>query len=164
MNADGRISEIEQRAYARQVLNDLSLTIDAQPLIPRLLSFRFPATEEMKQGRGEIQIELDADLPTGIGNRRIILKNNHQSAISAYQANCLVPSDPDIRIFAQNRNYSQSLYEVEYVQAGASSERVPVSQWANAGWAGAFAMLLLARFAMLRKGTLPIVPRAAPKQ
>lgn len=35
--------------------------------------------------------------------------------------NCLVPRDPDIRIVAQNRNYSQSLYELDFAQAGERS-------------------------------------------
>jgi hypothetical protein len=57
-------------------------------------------------------------LPVGGSRRRLVLENYHQSRISAYQVNCLVPRDPDIRILAQNRNYSQSFYELEYTQPG----------------------------------------------
>jgi hypothetical protein len=65
----------------------------------------FPAMEEMKAGSGEIRIEFDADLPRNRGNRKLTIENHHQSRIAAYQVNCLVPRDRDIRIVAQNRYY-----------------------------------------------------------
>jgi len=97
-DADGVISETEQRAYAARVLRDLSLTIDGHPLTPRLISRQFPTIQEMQAGRGEIQIEFSADLPLGGANRRLIFENHHFRQIAAYQVNCLVPRDPDIRM------------------------------------------------------------------
>ena len=120
-NADGTISESEQHAYAGRVLRDLSLSIDGRSLTPYLTSSAFPAIGEMKEGRGEIRIEFYADLPRGGPSRKLIFENRHQARIAAYQVNALVPRDPDIRVVRQNRNYSQSFYELEYVQAGASS-------------------------------------------
>jgi len=151
LDADGAITEIEQRAYARRVLSDLSLTIDGRALTPKLSSMNFPPLEDMQDGRGKIQMEFDADLPAGGPERRLTLKDEHQSRIAAYQVNCLVPSDPDIRIVAQNRDYSQSFYQLDYVQAGVSSVRPSSAGWAGAGWLGAVALLLVARFALLRK-------------
>ena len=116
-NADGVISETEQRAYAGRVLHDLSATIDGRPLRLQLLSTQFPTIAEMKDGLGEIRIDFGADLPSGGGTRRLILENHHLSRIAAYQVNCLIPRDPSIRIVAQNRNYSQSFYQVG-VRAG----------------------------------------------
>src|SRR5437764_3773954 len=40
-DADGVISEAEQRAYAERVLGDLSLTIDGHQLRVRLVSLKF---------------------------------------------------------------------------------------------------------------------------
>jgi hypothetical protein len=120
-DGNGVISTIEQHAYADRILRDLSLKIDGQPLTPKLLSVEFPEVAEMKDGRGEIRIEFDAPLPDGGPNRKLIFENHHQSPFAAYQVNCLVPRDPDIRILAQNRNYSQSFYELDFVQAGARS-------------------------------------------
>jgi hypothetical protein len=117
-DADGVISEAEQRAYAERVLGDLSLTIDGNRLRLRLVSLKFPTIEEMKEGRGEIQIEFDADVRRGGPNRRLIFENRHQRRIAAYLVNCLVPRDPDIRVTAQKRNSRQSLYRLDYVQAG----------------------------------------------
>ena len=149
-DADGVISKTEQRAYAERVLRDLSLTIDGHRLRPQLVSTQFPAIEEMKEGLGEIRIEFSADLPPGGANRRLIFENHHQSRIAAYQVNCLVPRDPDIRIVAQNRNYSQSFYELDYVQAGVPANSMSLASWSGDRlWLGTVALLLFARFALL---------------
>jgi hypothetical protein len=149
-DANGVISETEQRAYAGQVLHDLSLTIDGQHLTPQLVSTRFPTVDEMKEGRGEIVLDFDAGLPAGGGNRKLRFENHHQSGISAYQVNSLVPRDPDIRIAAQDRNYSQSLYQLEYVQTGAPSDAPTIPSWSNhLEWLAAMALLLFTRLAFL---------------
>jgi hypothetical protein len=149
-NADGVISETEQRAYAGRVLRDLSLTIDGRPLRLQLLSTQFPTIAEMKDGLGEIRIDFSADLPSGGATRRLILENHHLSRIAAYQVNCLIPRDSSIRIVAQNRNYSQSFYQLEYVQAGAASNSLFLASWpGDGGWLGVVALLLFARFAWL---------------
>jgi hypothetical protein len=120
-DADGVISEAEQHAYAERVLRDLSLIIDGHTLQPHLTSFEFPAIGDMKEGRGEIRINFRADLPRGGASRRLIFENHHQRNFAAYQVNVLVPRDPDIRILGQNRNYSQSFYELNFAQSGADS-------------------------------------------
>jgi len=116
-NRDGAISERERRAYVERVLRDVSLTIDGSRLTPRIVSVDFPAIEAMKGGLGEIKIELVAELPSGGPHRKLVLENHHQSAIAAYLVNCLVPRDRDIRVIAQNRNETQSFYELDYDQA-----------------------------------------------
>jgi hypothetical protein len=146
-NADGVISEAEQRDYARHVLRDLSLTADARPLKLRLLSAKFPQIEEMKNGMAEIQLEFDADIPQIGGTRRLIFENRHQAAIGAYLVNALVPGDPDIHLIAQNRNYQQSFYQLDYVQAG---WRLSSTWWSGgSGFLAILTGLLFARFAWL---------------
>ena len=113
-DGDGTISQAEQRAYAAQVLRDVSLTSDGQPLKIQLLATHFATLADMKEGRGEIQLDFAADLPRGARSRKLTFENHHQIRIAAYSVNTLVPSDPDLRITSQNRNYSQSLYDVEY--------------------------------------------------
>src|SRR3954467_2813708 len=60
-NADGAFVEIERHAYAEKVLRDLPLSIDGNRLELRPFSVEFPTVAEMKNGVGEIQIELSAD-------------------------------------------------------------------------------------------------------
>jgi len=104
--------------------------------------------DEMKAGSGEIHIEFDADLPRNRGNRKLTIENHHQSRNAAYQVNCLVPRDRDIRIVAQNRNYLQSFYELDYLQSGVGSDPPSFAWWQDdRAWLGAVALLLFARFA-----------------
>ena len=149
-DADGVISEAEQVAYAERVLGDVSLTVDGNRLQLRLVSSKFAGIEEMKEGLGGIQLEFNADVPRGGANRRLIFENQHQSRIAAYLVNCLVPRDPDIRVTAQDRNYVQSFYQLDYVQDGVRSGPLSFSWWSGArGWLGMAALILFARLAWL---------------
>ena len=152
-DANETISEAEQGAYAEKVLRDLSLTLDGERLRLRLKSRRFPKVEEMKQGLGEIQLEFDAEAPRGGTSRRLIFENHHQNAIAAYLVNCLAPGDPDIRIMAQDRNYEQSYYRLDFQQSGGSSTPLFFAWFSGPGvWAGIAALLLSARIAFLWRG------------
>jgi hypothetical protein len=151
-DGNGTISEAEQRAYAGRVLHDLSLTSEGSPLTPKLVSVTFPTIADMKEGRGEIRLSFHADLPPAGRNRELTIENRHQSRISAYQVNCLVPLDPHIRISAQTRNYSQSRYQLEYVQTGVPSVSPPFQLWSGGLiWLGSIGLLLFTRFMFLRR-------------
>jgi hypothetical protein len=150
LNSDGSLSEPEQSAYAGQVLQDLALAIDGHPLPLHLLSLQFPSIAEMKEGRGEIVIRFDANLPAGGSDRQLTFENHHQSRIAAYQVNCLVPRDPHIRILAQKRNYSQSRYELDFTHEGARSNSLILASIAGIGKPlGTAALLLFAWLALL---------------
>lgn len=147
-NADGILSEAEQRAYAERVLSDLSLRLDRVPLRPRLTSVKFPEIQKMKDGLGEIQIDFDADLPHAAANRTLFFENHHRSESAAYLVNTLVPSDPDIRLIAQRRNYSQSSYELDYAQSGVRTGPLTVWEWS---WLAAAALVWSMRLMLLRR-------------
>jgi hypothetical protein len=144
-NGDGVISEAEQRTYAERVLRDLSITVDGKSASPALASQKFPTIDAIKEGLGEIQIEFTVNLAPGEPKRRIVFENHHRNEISVYLVNCLVPRDPDIRILTQNRNESQSFYQLDYAQAGSSSDSLSlkgsstVRRWVGAvGFASIF--------------------------
>jgi hypothetical protein len=146
-NGDGVVSENEEGAYAARLLRDLSLTIDGHPLTPELVSVQFRRMDLINEGLGQIRIEFQAALPRGGRSRRLVFENRHQNRIGAYLVNCLVPRDPDIQVAAQRRNYSQSLYELDYFQAGVRSDTF--SWWpGDRAWLGTVALLLLARFGL----------------
>jgi hypothetical protein len=105
-DANGVLSSDEQKAYAQQVAKDLRLTIDGQRTALRLLSQTFPSVAEIEDGQGEIQLELEADLPSNV--TKLTLENHHRKSISAFLVNCL--SNP--KVAAQRRNQDQSFYEL----------------------------------------------------
>jgi hypothetical protein len=120
-DGDGALSEAEQRAYAERVLRDLSLTVDGTRLPLRLVSWRSGRVEDLREGLGAIELELHADVPRGGCDRRLVFENRHETRIAAYLVNCLVPTDPGIRITEQRRNYTQSVYRLDYVDAAGRS-------------------------------------------
>ena len=126
-DGDGAISSAEQQAYAESVGQDLSLSIDGQRIPLRLRAFTFPELREMKQGLGEIVLNFEAQAPLGGQNRTLVFENHHLPAISVYLANCLVPSDPDIRVVVQNRNVTQSFYQLDYTLGDVRSKTPPVA-------------------------------------
>jgi hypothetical protein len=138
---DGVLSEAEQQAYAQRVSRDLSLSVDGRPLVLHVVSATFPSLEDMKQGTGEIQLELAAELPRGAADRRLRFENHHQSAIAVYLVNCLVPHDKNVRITAQSRSENQSVYQLDFVQVG-RGEGVAPALWIAAG----FLLLALLRW------------------
>jgi hypothetical protein len=78
IDADGNgvISELEQRAYAERVLGDLSLTVDGKRLPLRLVSSNFASIDELRRGLGANYLELEALLPTGGSNRRLVFRKH----------------------------------------------------------------------------------------
>jgi hypothetical protein len=149
-NRDGVISAAEQRAYAEKVLRDLSLAVDGNSVQLRLVSWKFAPLAEMKEGRGDIQLDLTADLP-GIGShRRLLFQNRHQSRIAAYLVNCLVPSDPAIQVTGQKRNYRQSSYELDFAEADVASNPAHVVWRPGAPiWSGIAALVLLGQLGLV---------------
>lgn len=147
-NADGLISEAEQRTYAMKVADDLSLTVDGHALPLRLVASKFAKPEEMREGLGDIALDFVAEAPPGgSSNRKLTFQNHHQNRIGAYLANTLIPRDPDIRITGQSRNYQQSFYQVDYEQAGAAATRL--SQAVSLG-----ALVLFAGLGLLLRTSL----------
>ncbi len=154
-DSDRIISAQEEQAYANTVLGDLSVAIDGDPLHPQLVSVKFPEIDEMREGLGEIQIEFQADLPHRGPNRRLTFENRHQSQISAYLVNCLVPRDPDLRIVSQYRNYPQSFYQLDYVQTNVGAGAPFANGFGASVLLSAAAVLLFARFALSRRQRVP---------
>ncbi len=63
LDADGIISEAEQRSYAQQVIRDLSFSIDGRPAQLELVSYAFATISAMKGGLGDIVLEMTATVP-----------------------------------------------------------------------------------------------------
>ncbi len=149
-NRDGVIGTSEQRAYAGRVLGDLSLALDGAPLTLELISTNFPATDEMREGRGKIQIDFAARVPGDGPAHKLVFENRHLRPVSVYLVNCLMPLDADIHVTAQNRTQEQSLYQLNYVQSSLRSGPLSVALRSDGRiWFGFVGILLLARIGVL---------------
>lgn len=141
-NRDGAISKAEEQDYGRRVQHDVSVTLDGEAVPLRLVSQRFDGVDEIRHGVGEMQLAFEAELPPGgAHHHRLAFQNTHRSAIAAYLVNSLVPSDRDIHIVSQRRNYRQSMYELRYDQDGAGAASVTFGTLGS--WAFVLGVLLV---------------------
>ena len=153
---DGVLSPAEQRRYAERVLDDLSLAIDGERVALPLVSFQFADLDVLRDGRGVIAIDFVAAVPPGAGDRRLALENRHFRRIAEYLVNGLVPRDPDFRLGAQRRSHDQSLYRLDYAQAGAAVGLLSLERWSGvAGWFVVAALIPTAWLAVRRRVAWP---------
>jgi hypothetical protein len=131
---DGVLSPDEQHRYAERVMTDLELKEDGRHLPLYLASVTFPSVDQMKMGTGEIELAFSADLPTVRGEHQLVFENHHQSGISVYLVNSLVPRDQKLQLEAQGRNRNQSFYQVTLAEA----DSVTAQGFTWSGFAGAF--------------------------
>jgi hypothetical protein len=149
---DGAVAEAELRAYAERLATELTLSVDGTRLPLRLVSSRMEALEALQDGRGTIEVAFDAVVPRGGVNRRLVFENHHQRVMAEYLVNGLVPRDPDIRLGAQQRSFDQSMYRLDYAQAGIASQPASVPRATGVfAWAAALALLLFAGFTSVRR-------------
>ena len=142
IDRDGSVAEGELRAYAERLAHDVSVSVDGLNLPLRLVSSKMETLEALHDGRGTIELAFDAVVPRGGGDRRLVFENHHQRAMAEYLVNGLVPSDPAIRLGAQQRSYDQSVYRLEYVQAAATASAPSPDSRSEVRWWLAIAALL----------------------
>jgi len=139
---DGAVTEGELRAYAGRLSNDVSLSVDGMHLPLRVVSSRMEALEALQDGRGTIELEFDAAVPRGGGDRRLVFENRHRRAMAEYLVNGLVPDDSTIRLGAQERSYDQSVYRLAYAQTAATASPPSPDTPSDTRWWLAIAALL----------------------
>lgn len=133
-NHDGVLSSEEQHRYAEAVLTDLQLEEDGSRLPLQLISATFPSIDLMKQGTGEIELRFAAGLAVARGEHQLTFANHHQSGISVYLVNSLVPQNKNLQLESQKRNQNQSFYQVTLTEAGGA----PSQGFTWSGFGGAF--------------------------
>lgn len=111
---DGLLLAREQQAYAERVARDLHLAIDGRAVPLTVAALRFGPPAAMRDGTGEIALDLVAPLPAGGAEHTVVLENRHRPGRAVYLMNALVPERGDIAILAQRRDGSQARYEIDY--------------------------------------------------
>lgn len=154
-DGDGQVSPSEEQAYARRVLQDITLEVDGRRTPLALKGAEFPSRREMNEGVGAIRLDLAAEADLGAaGEHRLSFRNDHLPEFSVYLANALVPATDAIKINGQQRDVLQHELQVDFsalppdVRAGA--RRIGVLMF------GLCLALLLTQWKRLRGFVAPI--------
>lgn len=115
VDGDGQISSVEEQAYARRVLQDISLEVDGRHTPLELLNIQFPLRREMNEGNGAIRLTLAAASVIGTASEhQLSFRNDHLPEFGVYLANALVPSMEEIKITGQNRDALQHELQINF--------------------------------------------------
>jgi hypothetical protein len=114
-DGNGQLSGTERSAYAQQVIDSVTVSLDGMPKALALTDSAFPDFETMPLGTGTIRLRAAAGLPAAASGRHVLtILNSHRPETSVYLANAMVPADQRIAIASQRRDPSQSRLTLEY--------------------------------------------------
>ena len=112
---DGQLSGSERSAYAQQVINSVTLSLDGTPKPLTLIDSTFPDVDEISSGTGTVYLRAAASVPSvRSGRHTLSVLNSHRPEASVYLANAMVPDDRRMTIASQRRDPSQSRLTLEY--------------------------------------------------
>jgi hypothetical protein len=114
-DGDGQLSSNERAAYAQQVIESLTLSLDDQPGRLTLIDSAFPQSGEIAEGTGTIRLRASATASNVASGRHVLkISNAHHPEASVYLVNALVPVDHRITIASQRRDSAQQALTLEY--------------------------------------------------
>ena len=146
-DGDGAVSAAEADAYATDVLDSLTLTLDGRVVALDVAERRVPSVDAMRAGVGTIQLAAIGRVPDTAGGRhQITFRNAHRPDIGVYLANALVPRDARIEIASQQRDPQQRELRIDYRVA---------SGWAwTVAWNGVALLILIGLVGLRRRGVV----------
>ncbi|SMB78411.1 hypothetical protein [Deinococcus hopiensis] len=86
-NADGHVTEVEARAYAKRVLDQSTLKVGAQQVRWTLQKVDVPPVDLLKVGGGILKIYASASRTDQVGAQTLSYQNRYQPAKSQWTAN-----------------------------------------------------------------------------
>lgn len=147
-DGDRSISPAEAEAYGRQVLNDVTVTLDRRPIGMTLTSIEVPSVGEIRDGLGTLKLRATAPAEAAFSVRRdLYVRNAHLPESSVYMVNALLPDDRAIEVVKQVRDPRQSTSSIEYRVE--SRDAAPVA-WVLFGLAGVCALMAFRRHQGIR--------------
>ncbi len=118
-DGDGRISDAEAEAYAKEMLRSVTLKIDGRPAAVDLVRSSFPDWSDVRLGVGTIRLRAEAKISAATaGPHEISFLNTHKPESSVYLVNAMVPDDPRIQLGPPQRDYAQHRLTLDYTVAG----------------------------------------------
>jgi hypothetical protein len=137
LNRDGLISDLESLAFSESFKGHLATSLDGTPLPLTIVDHRFPSLDELTNGTGALQIELEGNFPRlSPGTHHVFFENQHQTNLSVYLANALLPQSRSIEIARQSRDEFQrtSLIEFTVLDSPPSTHPHPVAPNTPTRW------------------------------
>jgi hypothetical protein len=115
-DGSGDLSATEQAAHARQVVADLALQVDGQPVTPAILSQAYPAWTDASQGLGQITLVLQAGAGADAGAHHLHLALEHRRDIAVCLVNALLPIAAGTRITQQHHSPDQTAFDLDFTR------------------------------------------------
>lgn len=128
-DGDTQIAAAAGEAYADEVLRQLTLELDGQPLSLERSALVMPPYLNLQTGYGELRISAIAALPEGLaGEHQLAYLNSFAPTGATYQANAFVERDGSVTLGPQQRDSSQQRLRVAYtLDPGALSAPTPAA-------------------------------------
>lgn len=143
-DGDGRISESERSAWAREFLSRQSVTLDGRTLPITLQSVRTVPLLEMNQGHGEIVVQFEADPGPNVRGAHVLLcANRYEPVPCTYQSNGLVPKDQEVRINGHRRDELQRELTLDVAFGTNPAKAAPTASPSVPGSPGWFSVVVL---------------------
>lgn len=121
-DGNGRFSAAEQAVFAERIHHELSVSIDGQPWPARVVQATFPDPSQIREGTGDVTLQIDGAVSAGLGTHRLRIENTARRPDAVYLVNALQPASPSLQSLQQKRSADQSSYELDFtVVSGASS-------------------------------------------
>ncbi|MBS1102845.1 hypothetical protein JK202_07400 [Gluconobacter sp. Dm-62] len=110
-NHDGVLSRAEQETYVYRVTQNLSLSLNGQPLVLTLSAATFSSLTAIREGTGVLDLEFTSS--ASLRNSSNHLAYSNRGTATAWLVNCLLPRDPSLRVVHQRRSRNQSDYQLD---------------------------------------------------
>jgi ABC-type nickel/cobalt efflux system permease component RcnA len=118
-DGDGQITNAEAQAYARSVLDQITVDLDRQPYRLAPTKLAFPPMLNLTAGAGVIQLEAALDsnstqLQLSTGPHEVTVHNTYSPLKSAYQSAVVLQSAAQLSVRQQTRDELQQSLRVDY--------------------------------------------------
>jgi hypothetical protein len=110
---NGVLSPLEIEAYARRVLQDMTLRVDDEGRALELVRADAASGSELRDGIGTIRLQASAALALPPGRHRVIFENGHEPEVAVYLANAVMPASSDVTLGPPRRDPLQRRIEID---------------------------------------------------
>jgi hypothetical protein len=126
---DARISALEARRYASEVIGQVTLLYDGVPRRLTLERHHFPSMAALSDGTGTIRLEAGIVAEAPPGAHRLSFRNGHRPDVGAYLVNVLAPASTEIAIDSQRRDPQQRGMDLDFSVRASQQTSTPAGRF-----------------------------------